>query len=134
MSRSAELQLHKHYTNEKGEFQFRCNPVVFSREQYEAITLYGHWYEALTNGVLKAITPEQEHFVEVANMRAQPITEHEHAWFKYLKRMQIEEQHGEAMKRVYQMEEDTFYTRAQAQQLRGAMFGLIQNEHKQGIQ
>ncbi len=43
---------------------------------------YGRWLEALSTGILQAVTPEQEHFVRVARGDEEPITDFERAWVK----------------------------------------------------
>jgi uncharacterized protein YifE (UPF0438 family) len=44
---------------------------------------YGYWLEALAAGSLAAITPEQNHFVQVARGEAEPCSPFETAWVKY---------------------------------------------------
>jgi hypothetical protein len=43
---------------------------------------YGRWLEGLSSGILKPLTPEQEHFVRVACGDDVPGTEFEHTWVK----------------------------------------------------
>jgi uncharacterized protein YifE (UPF0438 family) len=44
---------------------------------------YGRWLEALSTGMIQALTPEQEHFVSVTRGREEPSTEFERAWIKF---------------------------------------------------
>jgi hypothetical protein len=43
---------------------------------------YGRWLEALSAGILQALTPEQEHFVRVARGDEAPSNEFERVWVK----------------------------------------------------
>lgn len=43
---------------------------------------YGRWLEALSAGIVQALTPEQERFVRVARGSEEPQTEFERAWIK----------------------------------------------------
>ena len=43
---------------------------------------YGRWLEALSSGMIPALTPEQEHFVRVAHGNDEPLSEFERAWVK----------------------------------------------------
>jgi uncharacterized protein YifE (UPF0438 family) len=43
---------------------------------------YGRWMEALSAGIIQALTPEQEQFVRVARGRQEPHTDFERAWVK----------------------------------------------------
>jgi hypothetical protein len=55
-----------------------------SAEELRIVQKYGSWMEALTSEDLMPLTPEQEHFVQVAWGREPVHTEHERAWTKYL--------------------------------------------------
>lgn len=46
---------------------------------------YGRWLEALSTGIIPALTPEQEHFVRVARGSEEPRTNFERAWVKLSK-------------------------------------------------
>lgn len=67
-------------------------------------------------------------------MKAKPETDNERAWYKYLKRAEIEKNAGDSLHQHFQLIEDTFYSRAQAKELRKSMFGLVNENHKQGMQ
>jgi hypothetical protein len=45
---------------------------VFSNEQTEFISKYGHWLKALVNGNLRKITSAREKFVDVINGKLNP--------------------------------------------------------------
>jgi hypothetical protein len=59
-------------------------PAANGLEERERLLLlrYGRWLEALSTGILQALTPEQEHFVRVAHGSEEPRTEIERAWVK----------------------------------------------------
>ena len=58
---------------------------TLSEYQQALIDRYGRFYRSLNGGQRKPQTPEQEHFVEVCRGRADPMTEHEIAFMKYLR-------------------------------------------------
>jgi uncharacterized protein YifE (UPF0438 family) len=122
---------HLHYVRQ-GEFPFRCDPRLFSDEEHALITRWGHWYDALSSGQVTAITPAQEAFIEAVKGDAPPAEPHAAAWWRYGKRLAIEERHGTAMHSSYQVDSDTFYSRDMAKQLRKTMGGVTLREHKRG--
>lgn len=114
------------------DFTFRCDPRLFSDEQYALITRWGHWYQGLSSGSLTPITEPQKHFVQAVKGPNPPEEPHAAAWWRYCKRLQIEEKHGAAMHSSHQVDSDTFYNRDMAKQLRRTMGGVNLREHKRG--
>ena len=51
--------------------------------QRQLLARYGHWLEALANGTLEPLTPEQRSFVAVAHGEALPQTDFEIAWVEH---------------------------------------------------
>src|SRR5690606_13760045 len=122
---------HLHYV-QQGEFPFRCNPSLFSDEEHALIMRWGHWYDALCTGRIAAITPAQEAFIAAVKGATPPNEVHAAAWWRYCKRLVIEERHAPAMNSSYQTDSDTFYSREMAKQLRKTMGGVNLREHKRG--
>ena len=120
---------HLHYARQR-EFHFRCDPRLFSDQEHELITRWGHWYDARSTGRIRAITPAQEAFIAAVNGAAPPNEEHAAAWWRYCNRLAIEEAHGTAMHSSHQIDADTFYSRDMAKQLRKTMAGVTLREHK----
>jgi hypothetical protein len=50
----------------------------------EVLSKFGHWMEALTNGTLKPVTPDQERFLRVHRNEEPASTPFEVAWVKLL--------------------------------------------------
>ena len=123
------LQDHKLYIKEKGDFIVDCSHAIFSRDELQDLKKYGHWYQALANGVLKPITDSQSKFVMVATNQTKPITPAEWNWFRYSHRKALEEKPGNALNANYKIEEDTFYNRAMAKKLKGMMFNEMNKNH-----
>jgi len=63
------------------DFVVPANNGLDERERL-LLLRYGRWLEALSTGILQALTPEQEHFVRVARGDEEPITDLERAWVK----------------------------------------------------
>lgn len=63
------------------DFVLPANNGLDERERL-LLLRYGRWLEALSTGILQALTPEQEHFVRVARGSEEPITDFERAWVK----------------------------------------------------
>lgn len=66
------------------DFVVPANSGLDERERL-LLLRYGRWLEALSSGVIKALTSEQEHFVRVARGNEEPITDFERAWVKVSK-------------------------------------------------
>jgi uncharacterized protein YifE (UPF0438 family) len=63
------------------DFVIPANNGLDERERL-LLLRYGRWLEALSTGVIPALTPEQEHFVRVAHGNEEPRTDFERAWVK----------------------------------------------------
>jgi uncharacterized protein YifE (UPF0438 family) len=63
------------------DFVLPANNGLDERERL-LLLRYGRWLEALSTGILQALTPEQEHFVRVARGDEEPISDFERAWVK----------------------------------------------------
>lgn len=87
-----EIIKHKYFLNKK--FKILCNNIIFTEDERDILTKYGVWMHALENGVIKAISKAQEHFIEVCNNDIQPNTEYEKVWIKYKRRIQWEKKNG----------------------------------------
>lgn len=66
------------------DFVVPANSGLDERERL-LLLRYGRWLEALSTGVIQALTSEQEHFVRVARGSEEPITDFERAWVKVSK-------------------------------------------------
>jgi hypothetical protein len=64
------------------DFVVPANNGLDERERL-LLLRYGRWLEALSTGIVQALTPEQEHFVRVARGDEEPITDFERAWVKF---------------------------------------------------
>lgn len=58
--------------------------MQFTKHEIKLLYHHMHFYDELRTGVKPANTPEREHFVKVANGKAEPKTEHEIVYIKYL--------------------------------------------------
>ncbi len=123
-------QDHLNYLNERGEFTFACNQIIFDESELALIIRYGHWFEGLQNGDLVPLNEEQKRFVLVANFKEKPISTHEKVWFKYLKRMEIEAKSKDTLYKEPSLNDDTFYSRKMAKQMKKQVFGVISSAHK----
>ncbi len=54
-----------------------------SEKDRERLNRYGIWMDALAKGRIRAISQDQEHFIEVANGAASPVTEFEYLWLRW---------------------------------------------------
>jgi uncharacterized protein YifE (UPF0438 family) len=71
---------HRAYLRHKG-YAPRC-PSAFSADEKAVLDRYGHWLEALGTGRITPATPEQNHFLQVAQGEAEPVTLFERVWRK----------------------------------------------------
>jgi len=122
-------QEHLVYWKSKGDFVIDCDLKIFSPEEIDILRHYGHWFRALTDGILQPCTIMQQAFVDVAHERRVPITPAEHAWFRYLKRKWIEEKYGDSLKNQYVPAQDTFYNRDMAKTVKKMMAGENLKNH-----
>lgn len=58
------------------------NPAAFNDEERTILARYGRWMEALASGVIAPATPEQEHFLQSVNGKANPVSRFEEIWLK----------------------------------------------------
>jgi uncharacterized protein YifE (UPF0438 family) len=121
---------HLEFINKKEPFKLRCKTMIFSDDQIELLEKYGHWFQALTDGVLEPITDLQKEFVKVARKEKMPVSPFEWAWFKYLGRLEWEDKNKHILEADYRLEEDSFYNRDMAKQQRGMMFKVMTDNHK----
>lgn len=67
----------------KGGFPVPPDPTLTDADR-GILAKFGHWMEALTNGTLKPVTPDQERFLRVHRGEEPPTTPFEIAWVKLL--------------------------------------------------
>ncbi len=104
---------HLTYIHQKGPFQINCSRAIFSNEEIELIEKYGHWFEALVSGILSPITEEQKAFIQVFKNHEKPFTPEQVAWFKYIKRLELEQNNPEKFNLNYTSDaEDPFFSRS----------------------
>lgn len=114
------------------DFPFACDPRLFSEEQYTLIRRWGYWYQGLSESRLAPLNDAHRAFVEAVHAGSPPAENHAAAWWKYLKRLKIEEEHGDAMHSSHHEETDTFHNREMAKKVRRTMGGVNLREHKRG--
>jgi len=125
-----QKQTHADYIKSKGKFTVDCNHVIFSSQEIELLETYGHWFEALTKGTLLPFNAKQQQFVEVARKQLAPTNDYERVWFKYLKRKEIEAKAGQVLHNTPIPNDDTFYNRDMAKDLKRSMFKMIKENHR----
>ena len=123
-------QHHLKFIKDQGSFRFECNRIVFEDVEIEIIEKYGHWFNALQKGALSPLNDNQKRFVEVANFRIEPNSQHEKAWWKYLKRMVIDVNAKDTLYKQYKLENDTFYSRDMVKQLHEQMYSVMKENHR----
>jgi len=126
-----DRKIHTDYIQQKGPFVVDCNRAIFTEEELEILEKWGHWFRALTDGELTPVTRRQELFVEGARGKREPVSVEEQAWFKYLGRKRVEQKMGDRLKVNYEYQDDGFYTRADAKQLRKMMYRVNSRLHRQ---
>lgn len=67
----------------RGGFPVPPDPTLGEADR-GILAKFGHWMEALTNGTLKPVTPDQERFLRVHRGEEPPTTPFEIAWVKLL--------------------------------------------------
>jgi uncharacterized protein YifE (UPF0438 family) len=80
-------------------FALGCSAEVFPADELAALDEYGNWLEALADGAIRPVTPEQEHFLAVDRDEAAPATICECAWVRLMGRREYEREEGKAMPR-----------------------------------
>lgn len=130
MNELKEIKLiHLEYLSSHGPFHIDCSLGIFNFEEIEILEKYGHWFQALHEGILLPFTSKQERFIRVANGKEHPFSIEEWAWLKYINRKNIETRYGERLNAIYVSEDDTFYSRGMAKQLKKTMFKVIKDNH-----
>ena len=114
----------------RGKFFLHCNLGSFSTEEIEMLEKYGHWFWALTSGVLEPISDLQQRFVLVATGKEDPFSLYEVAWWKFLDQKAYEERRREGVTIQYHIQDDTFYNRDMAKKLKSTMFKVMTDNHK----
>lgn len=71
-------------------FELKCSREIFSERELGILRKWGHWFESLADGSLEPTTEAQKRFIKVARGQAEPISEYEIAWWKYIKRVELE--------------------------------------------
>lgn len=74
----------------KTDFIVDVNPDIFSKDELNILKKYGNWFLALTGGDVKPFTDSQKRFIKVVNDEEEPSGKYEKAWWKYVKRKEIE--------------------------------------------
>ena len=77
-----------------------CSLAIFNTEEREILEKYGHWFKALISGELEPYTEKQRLFMKwqrrkTTRLPPPPPRVEEKTWFKYTKRKEIEEKHGQ---------------------------------------
>ncbi len=130
MSNNNDKKVHYDYIKAMGKFTIACNLIIFSDAEIELLEKYGYWFEALTNGELSPFNSEQKQFVEAARLNIPPKTDYEKVWVKYIKRRQIEAEAGTVLYTSPTPEDDKFYSRDMAINLRRKMFGDNREDYR----
>jgi len=124
-------QEHLDWIKAKGSFTVDCSHAIFTLEEIEILEKWGHWFRALTDGTLVTLNETQSAFVDVAQGRRDPFSPEEKAWFKYINRKRLEQEKGDQLKTRHQLDDDPFYSRADAKKLRGMMYSVINKTHRE---
>lgn len=72
----------------------------FSEEEKQILRKYGAWFTALMHGMVQPFTSEQKHFVKVCWGEADPDTEYERIWYRYISTKRQDDQ-IESSKRIH---------------------------------
>jgi uncharacterized protein len=123
---------HIQYIKDHPGFVVDCSHAIFSIEELELLNKYGHWFMALTRGTLEPVTELQKEFILVATRKKAPVSFAEFAWNKYLRRKEKESDPEQARRLMlnYQYEQDTFYNRDMAKQMKKMMSSEMGKNHR----
>ena len=123
---------HLQFIKDNPDFVVDCSHTIFSIEELELLSNYGHWFMALTNGALEPVTELQKDFILVATRKKMPVSFFEFAWNKYLRRKEKETDPEQARKLLlkYHYEQDTFYNRDMAKKLKIMMSSEMGKNHR----
>jgi uncharacterized protein YifE (UPF0438 family) len=75
---------HREFLKKKFVPAIPLSPSKFSRDEIALLLKFGAWYQAINDGVIKAITVDQRHFLACASGQSMPKTEHEIVWSRYI--------------------------------------------------
>ena len=125
-----ERARHNKLLREEGIFTIDCNTIIFSSEEIEILEKYGHWFRALTDGVLYPTTEKQRLFVEMTKGNREPFSIEEKAWFKYFKRKQLEYRENDKSYNTPRLDQHSFYSEEGLTSLKNSMFGNITEDDK----
>ncbi len=114
----------------RGKYFLDCNLGSFSTEEIEILEKYGHWFWALTSGVLEPISDLQQRFVLVATGKEDPFSLYEVAWWKFLDQRAYEERRRIRVTIQYKPQVDTFHNRDMLKQQKSLMFKVTRDNHK----
>lgn len=81
---------HRQYARQR-DFQPRCSLSIFTSDEIDYLVRWGHWMQALAEGLIEPVTDAQRRFVEVASDRAESSTAPESLWWRYQERRRLEE-------------------------------------------
>lgn len=93
------------------KFHIGCSNAIFNKEELELLEKYGSWLEALYLRKINPITKKQEHFLEEIESDSMPENKLSRTWYKYIKRLGIEEKLKDRINAQYIIDEQTFYRR-----------------------
>ncbi len=108
-----------------------CDHKVFSEDEIEILEKFGHWFDALSRGILKPFTELQERFVLVSKSdKMKPFSPEENAWHKYLGRKRFEKQYGDSLNKQYVLKDCAFHNRDMKRQQNKIMYNVISSNHR----
>lgn len=123
---------HLNFIQEKGPFKVDI-PIqdlpAFTDEMGLILRQWGHWFQALCEGVLKPISEQQIRFIQAIQL-GKPNTLEERTWYLYIKRKEIQEQHGHALGRRPKLAEDSFYSREDKKAINRSVYAVMKQEHR----
>ncbi|WP_299577481.1 DUF413 domain-containing protein [uncultured Sunxiuqinia sp.] len=123
-------QQHQAFIREKGQFKLDCSAVIFAADELELLQQWGHWFQALQEGVLEPFTDLQHNFVVMCRGEREPVSLEEKTWHKYINRKRIEAKSGDSLRQHYEYREQGFYTRDMKKQLTRMMYAEMHRSHK----
>ncbi len=115
---------HKHYLT-KGMFNLGSAKVIFNQEERQLLEQRGHWYKALTDGILTPTTEAQKAFVIATTGTKKPIDVIHLVWWRYLRRVKLMSEHQDYGKQKHTVKKDTFYTREAYKQMHPKMYAAV---------
>ncbi len=125
---------HLSYIKEHGKFDIDCSCAIFNEEEICILQKYGHWFKALTEGILEPVSDMQQRFVAIARGEDEPFSIEEKAWYKYLGRKKLEEKDGEKLNVRYQVEDDKWYSNDDIKKMRSVSMKTVWETHSDGAQ